>query len=335
MASLINGAPPPFPVLRPEDQRLTTADAYTSTKDTIGDWVAAQRADAVAQGLWDPETGMPTQKGLINAAQQYSGALMAGTSAPEGGGIRAYHGSPHDFERFDTSKIGTGEGAQAYGHGLYFAGNEAVAKGYRDTLSAIPPDAFGDARALLGSAKGDFQAAIQENKSMWKDPDSRHAKQVENILNHWEQNGVSNDTPASGKMYEVNINANPEHFLDWDKPLSEQSPAVRDRLSALMQAHQVPRKNNAGGETTGGQLYSYLQDKFGGDQAASAEAAKELHGEGVSGIRYLDGGSRASGEGTSNHVVFDADAIEIMKKYGLAGLITGAGAASAAGDKSQ
>jgi GNAT superfamily N-acetyltransferase len=32
-------------------------------------------------------------------------------------GIRAYHGSPHDFERFDSSKIGTGEGAQAYGHG--------------------------------------------------------------------------------------------------------------------------------------------------------------------------------------------------------------------------
>ena len=39
-------------------------------------------------------------------------------------GIRAYHGSPHDFDRFDMSKIGTGEGAQAYGHGLYFAENE-------------------------------------------------------------------------------------------------------------------------------------------------------------------------------------------------------------------
>ena len=37
--------------------------------------------------------------------------------------IKAYHGSPYDFERFDMSKIGTGEGAQAYGHGLYFAEN--------------------------------------------------------------------------------------------------------------------------------------------------------------------------------------------------------------------
>ena len=42
-------------------------------------------------------------------------------------GIRAYHGSPHDFDRFDMSKIGTGEGAQAYGHGLYLAESPAVA----------------------------------------------------------------------------------------------------------------------------------------------------------------------------------------------------------------
>src|SRR5215471_9850062 len=50
-------------------------------------------------------------------------------------GIRAYHGSPHQFERFDISKIGTGEGAQAYGHGLYFAENPKVAQSYRDVLS--------------------------------------------------------------------------------------------------------------------------------------------------------------------------------------------------------
>ena len=41
-------------------------------------------------------------------------------------GIKAYHSSPHDFEKFDASKIGTGEGAQVYGHGLYFAENPTV-----------------------------------------------------------------------------------------------------------------------------------------------------------------------------------------------------------------
>jgi ADP-Ribosyltransferase in polyvalent proteins len=51
------------------------------------------------------------------------------------GPIKAYHGSPHDFERFDLSKIGTGEGAQAYGHGLYFAENPKVAEEYRRALA--------------------------------------------------------------------------------------------------------------------------------------------------------------------------------------------------------
>jgi len=56
--------------------------------------------------------------------------------------IRAYHGSPHDFDRFDASKIGTGEGAQKYAYGLYFAGKEGVARSYRDISPALlPPEA--------------------------------------------------------------------------------------------------------------------------------------------------------------------------------------------------
>src|SRR5687767_3158774 len=37
--------------------------------------------------------------------------------------MTVFHGSPHKFDKFDMSKVGTGEGAQAYGHGLYFAEN--------------------------------------------------------------------------------------------------------------------------------------------------------------------------------------------------------------------
>lgn len=53
------------------------------------------------------------------------------------GAIKASHGSPHAFEKFDFSKIGTGEGAQAYGHGGYFGQgfDSPVAKEYRDKLS--------------------------------------------------------------------------------------------------------------------------------------------------------------------------------------------------------
>jgi len=46
----------------------------------------------------------------------------------------AYHGSPHRFDKFTLDHIGTGEGAQAYGWGLYFAGNKDVAEWYRERL---------------------------------------------------------------------------------------------------------------------------------------------------------------------------------------------------------
>jgi hypothetical protein len=50
-------------------------------------------------------------------------------------GIRVFHGSPHDFAEFQTVAIGTGEGAQAFGHGMYFADSERLAIAYRDRLS--------------------------------------------------------------------------------------------------------------------------------------------------------------------------------------------------------
>lgn len=48
---------------------------------------------------------------------------------------KAFHGSPHNFDSFSLDKIGTGEGAQAFGWGLYFAGRKDLAEWYRDRLS--------------------------------------------------------------------------------------------------------------------------------------------------------------------------------------------------------
>jgi hypothetical protein len=56
------------------------------------------------------------------------GALLGMGKALQAG--IAFHGSPHTFDKFDASKIGTGEGSTAYGHGLYFAENNNVAKSY-------------------------------------------------------------------------------------------------------------------------------------------------------------------------------------------------------------
>lgn len=86
-------------------------DGTASTKE-IG-WLAAGGIDANMAGrIWN----------------QFAGAGPNRFNQP------AWHGSPHRFDRFSTKKIGTGEGAQAFGWGLYFAGKKDVAAYYKDAL---------------------------------------------------------------------------------------------------------------------------------------------------------------------------------------------------------
>lgn len=46
-----------------------------------------------------------------------------------------HHGSPHRFDRFDAGKVLTGEGANAYGRGLYFTDVKDIAKHYAAKLT--------------------------------------------------------------------------------------------------------------------------------------------------------------------------------------------------------
>lgn len=47
----------------------------------------------------------------------------------------AWHGSPHDFDEFDLGAIGSGEGNQAHGWGLYFTKDKKVSNLYKEVLS--------------------------------------------------------------------------------------------------------------------------------------------------------------------------------------------------------
>ncbi len=142
--------------------------------------------------------------------------------------MTVYHGSPHAFDRFDSSKIGTGEGAQAYGHGLYFAENPDVGKKY---------------------------------------------------------------ATRTGNLYKADLpDETAAQMLHWDKPMSEQPAVVRELL-------HTPGQNDA---ETGAQIYHDLSLALGGRDVA----AQKLRDIGIPGIRYPDQGSRATGQGTSNFVLF-------------------------------
>jgi hypothetical protein len=172
--------------------------------------------NAIEEGLLGWAPGMPAAAGNF--------------VADEFGGLRLYHGSPHDFDKFSMDKIGTGEGAQAYGHGLYFAENEGVARNYRDNLSGQQfgtPLVSQDVRGWLESAGGDYQKAATEAKAFLSEYGGQMGRDEEKTLR--EAIALMDKGKQSwGRMYEVDVNANPEDFLDWDAPLSAQPQKVRD-----------------------------------------------------------------------------------------------------------
>jgi ribosomal protein S18 acetylase RimI-like enzyme len=163
--------------------------------------------------------------------------------------IRAYHGSPHSFDRFSLDKIGTGEGAQAYGHGLYFAESEDVARGYRDALQQSLLSLGGDivtdnpriarlakaypsadsaiqgVRGQLARAENTLATSTDDLDRMIAEADINEARttlaELEPYAGQWF------DKTPTGSMYEVGINADPAAFLDYDAPLSRQPENVR------------------------------------------------------------------------------------------------------------
>jgi len=371
---------------------------------------------------YDPQAGTIDPSKMIPFATDVAGMATTGSlAAPAVGnglgmGIRAYHGSPHDFDRFSMDKIGTGEGAQAYGHGLYFAENEGVARNYRDALQfkapvqadgsapagpmAIVANAVRDARKYPEPERSDaLRRWLDETEAMasgpYAPPDMlQSVKEARRLIDSGE---VKPDLGPAGRMYEVDINASPDEFLDWDKPLSEQPESIRRALLSDERMQDVLAMREWSGSEyeppsgewvlkgdAGDSAYRMLSDEFGGyDKAAEA-----LRAAGIKGIRYKDAGSRATsggellgvergadgwkakvrvtnrsgvgiqapadmvttskafpseaearqwaeskiGGGTSNFVVFDDNIIDILKKYGIAGLTAGgAGAAMLGG----
>lgn len=78
--------------------------------------------------------GEDTNESIIRNAEVVGILKLVRESEAESFNQSAWHGSPHDFAEFLLSAIGTGEGAQAHGWGLYFAKRRWVSERYKETL---------------------------------------------------------------------------------------------------------------------------------------------------------------------------------------------------------
>jgi hypothetical protein len=203
--------------------------------------------------------------------------------------LTAYHGTPHTFPaeegaelgRFRAEKIGSGEGNQAFGYGLYFAESPNVANTYRAGESIS-----------LNIKRAQWHLA----KLAHKDP------------------GPYPEAPQGGSVYTVDIpDAMVDKMMDWDKPLSQQPKAVQEALNKLPQ----DIKDYIGiGKYDDLKAGVDILNPLGG-LIGDAKASELLRQVGIPGVRYLDQFSRgADGKGTRNLVVFPGEeqAVKILSR---------------------
>ena len=264
-----------------------------------------------------------------------------------GGGVGhiAYHGSPHKFDKFSLDKIGTGEGAQAYGHGLYLAESPDVGVEYaknlanRDMANQGRLNAHANAQRLAKVA-GDPAYAIDDIRFALGNDAAHPQKQLlTDTLQFLESGAYKNPLENAGHLYKTDIpDEAVARMLDWDKPLSQQHPDVLERIKQspsvmdymakeeatrqrLNASHpqRLEKLNSAGtpydeSRMSGKEAWTALAREYGNQRLVS-ERMQEL---GIPGIRYLDGGSRSAGQGSSNFVAFDPEMIRILERNGQA-----------------
>jgi hypothetical protein len=261
--------------------------------------------------------------------------------------LDVYHGTPHRFEpteanplgELDASKIGSGEGAQAYGHGIYLAESPDVAKGYKERLSGSNSNVFlfGGKEVSIVGGSPEFKkfAQIAKNEGFshesavlayntlqekggdlakasselgWKDAPNPFDDEAATLLRSLDLK------PEGGALYTLDLpDEMIDRMLDWDKPLSGQSAAVKkalkdsgiwkkykDNLSDFRSPKDTRNKNMRGEN-----IQAFIEYLSGGDKAKASQMLREI---GIPGIRYLDAGSRGDTDvRTRNFVVFPGE----------------------------
>ena len=341
--SLFTGAGGIGGTTKPKPEVVDTALAVAPFVPATGR-VARGAARMAGQEIADVMSGMPSRS-------------LLGDITPKPMQLITYHGTPHKFPptqknllgEFDASKIGTGEGAQSYGYGIYVAENPSVAQEYvvqrnwfdtsKATYKGKPIDYWYE------KAQKDQDIAFRtKNKALEEDAAVRLGY-WENVMTHtnpkailktmtdpdygWEaaaKYAKSIDLnkfkgiPESGGFYKVDLPDDKiAKMLDWDKPLSKQSPEVQAAIEKLTGIRVDKKLLNEyddsllnalqGGSTD---LPKQPIDPKGSDLLRmigknDKETAQRLQEQGIPGVKYFDAGSRDEKGGTRNFVVFPGE----------------------------
>lgn len=223
---------------------------------------------------------------LFGPKMRELGETLASAYNPTG--MTVWHGSPHVFEKFDLSKIGTGEGNQSYGRGMYVAESPEVARQYKEKLTTgehyvndEPLDIYKPSH-FLASAYKDASGNLAETKEYLEMmATSGGSKSIKNVANEALNLFNKGEIPkveyrkSNGAFYKVDLpDTHVRRMLDWDAPLKDQPYNVRSFAKKMGMD-----MNDLGGD---------LIAKIG----KTEKGKRLLQDAGIVGIKYMDEKSR-------------------------------------------
>ena len=247
----------------------------------------------------------------------------------------AFAGSRVDYDRPSLEAIGSGEGAQAHGWGLYYALNKDVAEWYKETFIENNDIVFkGKTYSIeknnteyavlnqlkskdrkISQLKQDYEESIRDLDEYIAE--AREAKQeyfvkeylgqkqdaekALNLLNTISESDIENIKKVGGQVHEVEIPENP-YLLNEQELLSKQPPFVKKALKAVAKEIGVKWDSN---HTNGKYIYDNIINVLGTKKAAS----QLLEKHGIKGITY-DG--KQDGR---CFVIFNSDDVKVIQKF--------------------
>ena len=227
---------------------------------------------------------------------------------------RVYHGSGADFDHFDHSHMGEGEGAQVYGWGTYVTEVKGIGEGYairsmngssmsHEELSLKRNELeyyIDSAKEKLPFLKGEYKAELEAQISEWE----------EQLKNYEEHNF----------LYTVEIpDDNGKNYLDWDENTgADLINRIRETLrknADLKELYDGAELNaeleRLAPKTPFSETYIFLYELLGSDKAAS----QMLHDMGFTGIKYpADYRQGGRADGAKNYVIFNEEDAKITDR---------------------
>lgn len=253
----------------------------------------------------------------------------------------AWHGSPYDFEHFDLGAMGSGEGRQVHGWGLYFAKDRKISEGYKDFLKNLRSTVVIDGKKFVGykngfrdedgnrpsdkklrfallnlSLEGSREKAIQRVSELARtSKGTGFEEDYAGALKILKDSQTASVERPEAKLYEVDIPDN-DVLLDEDKFLQDQpkkvKKAIADYYRSRPDSYSAPEDDSLKGSTTTGESFYkdvVFQMKREGSTNPKRDASLLLNSLGIKGITY-----EGSKDGRC-FVVFDDKAISIIDKY--------------------